>query len=76
MIPVYGIIGSISDNYIGLILAKFKPKKEDTDNDVSITLRLPEDLHKLLKRYCKKEDISLNKMTVQMIEHCLKEVNS
>lgn len=52
-------------------MAKFKPEKNEQDNETSMTLRLSETLHKRLKKYCKQEDISINKMVAQMIEHCL-----
>ncbi|EPZ52084.1 HicB family protein [Bacteriovorax sp. BAL6_X] len=55
-------------------MAKFKPKKESSE-DVAVTLRLPKELHSVLKAYAENEELSLNKMIVQMIEHCLEEAN-
>lgn len=57
-------------------MAKFKPKKDEQDNETSMTLRLSESLHKRLKKYCKKEEISINKMVAQMIEHCLEDTGN
>lgn len=58
-------------------MAKFKPQKEKKKQEVAITVRLPEDLHKRLDKYAKKENFkTLNKLVLQMIEHCLNENNA
>lgn len=74
MPPFYGIIYC---NYLntGELMAKFKPKKEGKQQEVAITVRLPEDIHKRLAKFSDKEDLSINKMITQMIEHCLNEAN-
>lgn len=56
-------------------MAKFKPKKDSKQQEVAITVRLPENIHKRLTKFSDKEDLSINKMITQMIEHCLNEAN-